>query len=365
MCQRTNERRRRGTGYRELRDRTGSGVLVKLANLMAMLLTALLLGACGASTTKTVTTTTRAAGSSRSGSGLQEAFVQVIARVSPEVVQISTPRGLGSGVVFDDHGDVVTNAHVVAGGGPLQVTDAHGHSYRANLVGAFAPDDLAVVHAQHASLPAASFGDSSALKVGDIVLALGNPLGLRSSVTNGIISALGRTVPEPNGTVLPNVIQTSASINPGNSGGALVDLSGRVVGIPTLAATDPQLGSSAAPGIGFAIPSSVVSDIAGQIVSHGHVVSSHRAFIGVDLATGVSGDAVIAAVTREGPADRAGIVPGELITAIDGRAIHGPTHVAAALAKLASGETGTVEITRPGGSQATVKVTLGQYPDGG
>ncbi len=318
-------------------------MIVKLASLMAMLLTALLLGACGASTTKTVTTTTRAAGSSRSGSGLQEAFVQVIARVSPEVVQISTPRGLGSAVVFDDHGDVVTNAHVVAGGGPLQVTDAHGHSDRANLVGAFAPDDVAVVHAQHASLPAASFGDSRSLQVGDVVLALGNPLVLRSSVTNGIISSLGRTVREPGGAVLPNVIQTSASINPGNSGGALVDLTGHVVGIPTLAATDPQLGGPA-PGIGFAIPSSVVSDIAGQIVSHGHVVSSHRAFIGVDLATGVSGDAVIAAVTREGPADRAGIVPGEVITAIDGRAIHGPTDVAPALAKLASGETATVEI---------------------
>jgi S1-C subfamily serine protease len=164
--------------------------------------------------------------------------------------------------------------------------------------------------------------------------------------------------------VLPNVIQTSASINPGNSGGALVDLSGQVVGIPTLAATDPQLGGSA-PGIGFAIPSSVVSDIAGQIVSHGHVVSSHRAFLGVDLATGASGDAVIAAVTRGGPADRAGIVPGEVITAIDGRAIHGPTDVAAALAKLAPGETATVKVTPPGGSQASVKVTLGQYPGGG
>ena len=204
--------------------------------------------------------------------------------MSPEVVQISTPRGLGSGVVFDSHGDVVTNAHVVAGGGPLEVTDSHGQRDRANLVGDFAPDDLAVVHAQHASLPAASFGDSRSLKVGDIVLALGNPLRLRSSVTNGIISALGRTVPEPGGAVLPNVIQTSASINPGNSGGALVDLSGQVVGIPTLAATDPQLGGSAAPGVGFAIPSLVVSDIAGQIVSHGHVVNSHRAFLGVDLA---------------------------------------------------------------------------------
>jgi putative serine protease PepD len=104
-------------------------------------------------------------------------------------------------------------------------------------------------------------------------------------VTNGIISALGRTVNEPNGGVLPNVIQTSAPINPGNSGGALVDLEDKVVGIPTLAASDPQLGGAAA-GIGFAIPSSLVSDIAGQIVKHGHVVNSHRAYLGVQLADG-------------------------------------------------------------------------------
>jgi putative serine protease PepD len=338
---------------------------VKRASLIAMLLSALLLSACGGSVHKTVTSAARADGSSRSGSGLQRTFVQVISRVSPEVVQISTPRGLGSGVVFDDHGDVVTNAHVVAGGGPLEVTDAGGHSYHATLVGAFVPDDLAVVHAQHASLPAASFGDSRSLKVGDIVLALGNPLGLRSSVTNGIVSALGRTVPEPNGAVLPDVIQTSAAINPGNSGGALVDLSGLVVGIPTLAATDPQLGGSAAPGIGFAIPSSVVSDIAGQIVSHGHVVNSHRAFLGVDLATGVSGGAVIAAVAGGGPADRAGIVPGDVITSINGQAIHGPTDLAAVLAGLAPRQTARVTIVRRDGSHATVKVTLGQYPGRG
>jgi S1-C subfamily serine protease len=105
-----------------------------------------------------------------------------------------------------------------------------------------------------ASLPAATFADSGGLRVGDIVVAIGNPLGLRSSVTQGIVSALGRIVDEPGGTSLPNVVQTNAPINPGNSGGALVNLEGQVVGIPTLAATDPELGGSA-PGIGFAIPS--------------------------------------------------------------------------------------------------------------
>src|SRR5207237_6953253 len=126
----------------------------------------------------------------------------------------------------------------------------------------------------------AAFADSSKVRVGQLAIAIGNPLGFRSSVTEGIVSALGRTVPEENGAVLPNVIQTSAPINPGNSGGALVDITGRVIGIPTLAAADPELGGSA-PGIGFAIPSNLASDIAGQIVAHGKVVDSHRAFLGI------------------------------------------------------------------------------------
>ena len=134
----------------------------------------------------------------------------------------------------------------------------------------------------HALRPAI-FADSSKVEVGEIVLAAGNPLGLRSSITDGIVSALGRNVSEGQGIVLPNAIQTSAAINPGNSGGALVDLVGRVIGIPTLAAADPQLGGAAA-GIGFAIPSNTVRDIANQIIEHGRVVDSHRAALGVSLA---------------------------------------------------------------------------------
>jgi putative serine protease PepD len=296
---------------------------------------------------------------------LQQGFVAVIGRVAPMVVQISTPQGLGSGVVLDTHGDVVTNAHVVAGGGPLQVTDSRGHVYQATLVGVFAPDDLAVVHASGATLRSASFARSGAVQVGDIVLAIGNPLGLRSSVTEGIVSAVGRTVDEPNGTVLPNVIQTSAPINPGNSGGALVDLSGDVVGIPTLAATDPEFGGTPAPGIGFAIPSSLVVNVAGQIVAHGHVIDSHRAFLGVKLATGLANSAVVVSVHPGGPAAQAGIVPGDVITSIAGQPISSPVDVAEALATLRPGETVTIGITRRDRSPATVKVTLGQYPGTG
>jgi S1-C subfamily serine protease len=335
--------------------------------LAAISTCALLAAACGGTTTRTVTAPGAPGAPAAGGislTELEQGYVSVIARVSDQVVQISNPQGLGSGVVFDTRGDVVTNAHVVAGGGPFKVTDSRGHSYSATLVGAFAPDDLAVIRTQGASLHAASFANSGQLKIGDIVLAIGNPLGLRSSVTEGIISALGRTVPEGNGVVLPNVIQTSASINPGNSGGALVDLGGQVVGIPTLAATDPQLGGGAAPGIGFAIPSSVVKDIAGQIVRNGHVVNSHRAFLGVDFSVGLGAapGALVAAVQPGGPAARAGIAPGDAIISIGRQPISTPDDVSAELASLSPGQTVPMHLVHQDGSQTTVQVTLGQYP---
>src|SRR6058998_762312 len=123
----------------------------------------------------------------------------------------------------------------------------------------------------------AAFADSSKVRVGEFALAIGNPLGLRSSVTEGIVSSLGRTVSEGNGVALSSAIQTSAAINPGNSGGALVDLHARVIGIPTLAALDPELGGSQAPGIGFPIPSNTVKKIADQLIANGRVVRSGRA----------------------------------------------------------------------------------------
>ena len=198
--------------------------------------------------------------------GLQGRFVQVVREMSPKVVQIQSRIGLGSGVVYDDHGDVVTNSHVVQGARSFRVTLAGGQKHQATLVGADRSHDIAVVRLVGATPAPATFGDSSRLQVGDLVLALGNPLGLRSSVTQGIVSSLHRTVSET-ATVKLSVIQTSAAINPGNSGGALVDLSGDVVGIPTLTALDPELGGAQAPGIGFAIPSAVVKQIATRIIA--------------------------------------------------------------------------------------------------
>jgi S1-C subfamily serine protease len=204
----------------------------------------------------------------RGAEQLQQQLVNVVKAVSPSVVQIQTDQDLGSGVVLDNRGDVVTNAHVVDGATRFVVTLADGSRHPATLAGIDRKHDLAVVHIGGASPNPASFADSSKVQVGDFSLAIGNPLGLRSSVTQGVVSSVDRKVSEGSGVTLAPAIQTSAEINPGNSGGALVDLSGRVTGIPTLAAVDPQMGG-VAPGIGFAIPSNTVVRIATGLTASG------------------------------------------------------------------------------------------------
>src|SRR5438105_2855139 len=292
---------------------------------------------------------------------LQSAFVNVVRIVSPSVVQIETSEGLGSGVVFDRKGDIVTNAHVVGTARKFTVTTSSGKRLAATLVGKFEADDLAVIHVSAALAPA-SFADSSKLEVGDVVLAIGNPLGLRSSVTQGIVSALGRSVSEPTGAALPSTIQTSAAINPGNSGGALVDLQGRVVGIPTLAATDPQLGGGAAPGIGFAIPSNVVRDIGSQLVQHGHVVNSHRAYLGIQAGETNGNGVYVGAIVKGSPADKAGLHVGDVIVSIAGKPTPTLADLAAVLATLRPGQKVPVAVVEQNGKKATIHLTLGQLP---
>ena len=297
--------------------------------------------------------------------GLQQAFVAVVAKVRPEVVEISTDTGLGSGVVFDSKGDIVTNDHVVGSATSFEVKLVNGQSLSASLVGAYPPDDLAVIRANGArNLSAASFGDSETLQIGDIVFAVGNPLGLASSVTEGIVSYNGRSVGEGNGVELPATIQTSAAINPGNSGGALVDLNGDVVGIPTLAAVDPQEGGAAA-GIGFAIPSNTVKLIVPQLIASGHVTISGRAALGISAAdaTDAFGNPVgviVTAMAPGGAAAKAGIVAGDVITSIAGQPVNSLADLQNVLAGLAPGSTVKVAVTGQDGSTKNLEVTLGQ-----
>ncbi len=292
---------------------------------------------------------------------LQNAFVNVYKQVSPSVVQIQTSEGLGSGIVLDNKGDIVTNDHVVGTATSFTVTTQAGKQLKGTLVGTFQEDDLAVIKVPAVGLKPASFADSGKLQVGDIAIAIGNPLGLASSVTEGIISALGRQEPEGNGVVLPSAIQTSAAINPGNSGGALVDISGRVIGIPTLAAEDPQLGGAAA-GIGFAIPSNTVTSIASQLIKFGKVLHSNRAYLGVKIAdTGAANGVYIAQVLPGTAAAKAGLKVGELITAVNGTATPSSDVLGSVLAALKPGQSVTVKYTRQAGTSGSVQLTLGQY----
>jgi len=292
---------------------------------------------------------------------LQNDFVSVYKRVSPSVVQIQTNEGLGSGIVFDRKGNIVTNAHVVGAANTFTVTTSTGKQLKGTLVGTFPADDLAVIRVPSAAnLRPAAFADSANVRVGDIAMAIGNPLGLRSSVTQGIVSSLSRTPSEGGAVTLRNAIQTSAPINPGNSGGALADIRGRVIGIPTLAAADSELGGAAA-GIGFAIPSNVVKDIAGQIVRNGKVTNSGRAFLGITI--GDTGNGVyVNSVSAGGPAAKAGMVSGDVIVAVSGTRTPTSSDLGTVLAKHRPGQAVDVKVQRQDGSAKTFSVRLGEYP---
>jgi putative serine protease PepD len=351
--------------------RRGAGYLLGPA-LLALVLSACSTTASPSASTSSTSTTSGATApaNSSAAAALQQTFIDVVNKVRPSVVQITTGSELGSGVVYDTKGDIVTNAHVVSSAQRFTVTLADGKNESASLVGSFTPDDLAMIRvASPSGLVPATFADSSKLAVGEIVMAVGNPLGLQSSVTNGIISAVGRTVSEPNNVTLPGTVQTSAPINPGNSGGALVDLDGAVVGIPTLAATDPQLGGSA-PGIGFAIPSNTVKRIGDQLASQGKVTSSGRAALGITgAATGYdqSGRAVgviVGSVVQGGPAAGAGIQPGDVIVSVAGTKTPTIQSLTDALANLSPGQQVKVGVLHQDGSQSSVQVTLGELSGG-
>ncbi|MEU1281969.1 trypsin-like peptidase domain-containing protein [Streptomyces sp. NPDC005805] len=303
---------------------------------------------------------------------LEDDYRAVIRSALPSVVQIEAGDSIGSGIVYDDRGHIVTNAHVVGDGRTFRVTVASGaRPLSATLVSAYPEQDLAVVRLD--SLPdglrPAKFGDSATVEVGQIVLAMGSPLGLSSSVTQGIVSATGRTVSAGTdgggtGATIPNMVQTSAAINPGNSGGALVDLDGEVIGIPTLAARDPGLGEGAAPGIGFAIPVSMVRTVADQIIKSGRVTDSGRAALGITGRTVLDDDfnpsgVAVVEVVDGGPAQRAGLRAGDVITRVGDAEITTITSLAEALAALRPGDEVPVAYER-GAQRRTAEVTLGE-----
>ncbi|WP_424921646.1 S1C family serine protease [Streptomyces sp. wa1] len=309
---------------------------------------------------------------SRATGDLEDRYQSVIKDVLPSVVQIGAGDGLGSGIVYDDKGHIVTNAHVVGDEKSFDVSVATGEKVlKASLVSSYPEQDLAVIKLDDApdGLRAAKFGDTDEVEVGQIVLAMGSPLGLSSSVTQGIVSAVGRTVSESRsgggtGATLADMVQTSAAINPGNSGGALVNLDSEVIGIPTLAATDPQLGDSAAPGIGFAIPVSMVRTVADQIIESGKVTDSGRAALEitgrtvVDDAYKPAGVAIVS-VQKGGAAEKAGLRAGDIITRIGDDRVTTITSLSEALAGDKPGEKVEVTYTR-GDAAKSAEVTLGE-----
>jgi putative serine protease PepD len=293
------------------------------------------------------------------------------------VVFVNAGTGTGSGIVYDNKGDIVTNNHVVSGHTSLSVTFNNGKTVSATVVGTDSADDLAVIHVNTSGLTAATFAKAGSYQVAEDVLAVGSPLGLKQSVTSGLISGINRTQQEPSGAYIANAIQTSAPINPGNSGGALVDLNGVVVGIPTLVQTTTS-GSEPVQNVGFAIPSERVTLIANQIISNRHVLHTNRPYLGVGVADAsaqsqyspygnggptVNG-AAVNAVSSSSPAGRLGIQQGDVITKFNGYPINSANDLLSALAQLRPGA--SVSITwNSNGSNHTAQITLGELPANG
>ena len=266
--------------------------------------------------------------------------------------------GLGSGVIVDAReGLVLTNHHVIEGAEQIIVTLNDGRQAAGHLLGSDPESDIAVLAIRLRELPAIALGNSEELRVGDTVLAIGNPFGVGQTVTSGIVSALGRQ--ELGINTFENFIQTDAAINPGNSGGALVDAQGRLVGINT--AIFSQSGGSL--GIGFAIPSSLAVQIGQDIVTHGSV---ERGWIGVEpqalspelaraLQVPERSGVVLTGILHDSPAQRAGLEPGDIITHVNDQAIDGPASLLAAVARLKPGESAELRVLH---QRRRVRVTV-------
>jgi len=331
------------------------------------------------------------------GSTTAPNWVATAAAVKPSVVSVRVQAadgsgGQGSGVVLDTAGRVLTNNHVVAAGAgsgtTISVVLADGRTYKATIVGTDPATDLAVIAIQQPpkDLVPATFADSSQVRVGDPVMAIGNPLGLSSTTTTGVVSALNRPVTtaaeapqqqDPQGApgqaqpqaerVVTDAIQTDAAVNPGNSGGALVDSGGRVIGITSsiasLGASDG--GQAGSIGLGFAIPANEAKDVAQQLVSTGSV---QHAYLGVTLADGTAmldgaqrAAAVVGTVTPGSPAAKAGLQAKDAVVAVDGRPLEGADSLVAQVRAQNPGSTIDLTVVR-GGEPQTLHLTLAAKP---
>ena len=270
---------------------------------------------------------------------------------------------LGSGVIVSSDGYILTNFHVIEGADAIEVGLADGRKASARLVGTDPETDLAVIRVSERNLPVMVLGDPEQARVGDVVLAIGNPFGVGQTVTLGIISALGRNNLHINH--FENFIQTDAAINFGNSGGALVDTDGHLLGINS--AIYSQTGGSV--GIGFAIPVSTAKMVLDSIVTHGSVV---RGWIGIEsqditpeladsFGLAKRSGAIIAGVVRGGPADRAGILPGDILVAVGGEPVADTSEMLNLIAQLAPGAKAQMTILRKQ-RETTFAVTVGRRP---
>jgi S1-C subfamily serine protease len=295
------------------------------------------------------------------------AVVRAVEQVGPAVVNIhatkrvtaQTPRGpvpydaqgSGSGVIIAPDGYTLTNSHVVHGASRLEAALSDGRMLPAHVVGDDPTTDLAVIRIDASGLPSAQFGDSDRLRVGQLVIAIGNPLGFQTTVTAGVVSALGRSLRGESGRLIENVIQTDAALNPGNSGGPLVDSRGRVVGINTAIIQGAQ-------GICFAIPVNTARWIAGILIKEGRV---HRAFLGITaeprpLPPRIAREHGLAKpigigvlqVSPGSPADLAGVQVGDVIVALDGAPVSTLDDILRYLSRAPTGATARVGVVRRG-----------------
>jgi serine protease DegQ len=270
---------------------------------------------------------------------------------------------LGSGVIVGAEGFILTNHHVIEGANEIEIALADGRKLPARVVGTDPDTDIAVLKVDNKDLPSITFGQSENLKVGDVVLAVGNPFGVGQTVTMGIVSALGRSHLGIN--TFENFIQTDAAINPGNSGGALVDSSGNLVGVNS--AIYSRSGGNL--GIGFAIPVSIARQVLDQIIAAGSVT---RGWIGVevqDLTPELAesfklpdtNGTLIAGVLKNGPADRAGVKPGDILVGVESKPVTDSSSMLNLVAALQPGKLATLRLLRSG-AEIKLKVTVGKRP---